>query len=68
MGDLDGVVFQTGLPAGEYCDIIHACAQTVSVGPAGLATITRWQDNDPVVAICVGCGSHKMANVSISIV
>lgn len=52
MGDLQGVSFDTGLPDGDYCDIVHDCAQTVTVS-GGRATITRYQDNDPIVAICV---------------
>ena len=46
---------QTGLPAGDYCDIIHDCEQTVTVNGDGTATVRKAQSNDPVVAICVGC-------------
>merc|ERR1712038_122665 len=55
MGEIDGLTFQTGLPAGDYCDIIHDCEQTVTVNGDGTATVRKAQSNDPVVAICVGC-------------
>ena len=51
MGDL-GVTFNTGLPDGSYCDIIHDCAQTITV-TGGMATFDSFQDNDAVVAFCV---------------
>ncbi len=54
MGDLNNVQFYTGLPDGDYCDIIHDCQQTITVS-GGNAVIRKYQDNDPVVAICVGC-------------
>lgn len=54
MGNLNNVEFYTGLPDGEYCDIIHNCAQKVLVR-GGKATFRKAQDNDPIVAICLGC-------------
>ncbi len=54
MGNINNVEFYTGLPDGEYCDLVHECAQTVTVS-GGMATVRPYQENDPVVAICVGC-------------
>ena len=54
MGDLNNVEFFTGLPDGEYCDIIHDCQQKIYV-IGGVARFNKAQSNDPVVAICVGC-------------
>lgn len=54
MGDLNNVEFYTGLPDGEYCDIIHDCQTKVQVS-GGMATLRKAEDNDPVVAFCVGC-------------
>jgi Tfp pilus assembly protein PilN len=48
------VSFFTGLPDGEYCDIIHNCQQKITVS-GGWANFNKAQANDPVVAICVGC-------------
>jgi len=48
--------FDTGLPDGDYCDIITECKQTVTVsgGQAHLSALDG--DEAPAVAICVGCG------------
>lgn len=54
MGNLNNVNFFTGLPDGDYCDIIHDCQQTITVSN-GFANFNKAQDNDPVAAICVGC-------------
>jgi alpha-amylase len=54
MGNLNNVSFFTGLPDGEYCDIIHNCQQKITVS-GGWANFNKAQANDPVVAICVGC-------------
>ena len=54
MGDLNNVEFYTGLPDGEYCDIIHDCKQTIRV-QGGSARFNKAESNDPVAAICVGC-------------
>ena len=55
MGNLNGVEFDVGsVPDGDYCDIVHKCAQTISVRE-GRAVFHKGQENDPVVAICVGC-------------
>ncbi|XP_059087363.1 alpha-amylase A-like [Tigriopus californicus] len=53
VGGLNGAEFYTGLPDGEYCDIIHECAQKVTVS-GGKAFIKKFQDNDGVVAFYVG--------------
>lgn len=53
MGDLNRE-FYTGLPDGEYCDIIHDCQQKIQIS-GGKGYFKRAQDNDPVVAICQGC-------------
>ena len=53
MGDL-GKDFNTGLPDGEYCDIIHDCQQKIQIS-GGRGYFKAAQENDPVVAICVGC-------------
>jgi hypothetical protein len=54
MGDLNNVEFYTGLPDGDYWDIIHDCAQTIHVS-GGKAFFNKAEANDPVAAICVGC-------------
>ena len=33
-GDVYGREFYTGLPDGEYCDIVQECGQTIEVGAA----------------------------------
>ena len=53
MGDLDKD-FQTGLPDGEYCDIIHDCEQKIQIS-GGRGYFKAVNNDDPVVAICVGC-------------
>merc|ERR1711983_364237 len=53
MGNLNRE-FYTGLPDGEYCDIIHDCEQKVQIS-GGRGYFSPSQENDPVVAICVGC-------------
>ncbi|KAL7646603.1 UNVERIFIED_CONTAM: hypothetical protein RMT77_001854 [Armadillidium vulgare] len=49
--------FQTGMPAGDYCDIITNCAKTVTVNSDGTANIVIDSYDDPFVAICQGCGA-----------
>ena len=44
----------TGMPAGEYCNIIDSCATKVTVGSDGSATITI-DTSEKILAICVGC-------------
>merc|ERR1712107_546725 len=52
LGDL-GKEFNTGLPDGEYCDIIRDCSQKIQI--SGGRGYFQSPDQDPVVAICVGC-------------
>ena len=69
MGNLNRE-FYTGLPDGEYCDIIHDCQQKIQVRrmhgnkkyflltlqiSGGKGYFSPAQEDDPVVAICVGC-------------
>ena len=54
MGNLNNVNFYTGLPDGDYCDIIHECQQKITISN-GFGIFNKAKDNDPVVAICVGC-------------
>ena len=54
MGNVDGD-FDTGLADGDYCDLISECQQTVTVS-GGRAHIKPHSGEEPVVAICVGCG------------
>jgi len=53
MGDLDKD-FYTGLPDGEYCDIISDCQQKIQIS-GGNGHFKAANNDDPVVAICVGC-------------
>jgi len=53
MGQL-GREFNTGLADGEYCDIISNCQQKISI-TRGRGFFQVFNDDDPVVAICVGC-------------
>jgi len=53
MGNLNRE-FYTGLPDGEYCDIIHDCQQKIQIS-GGRGYFSPAQEDDPVVAICVGC-------------
>jgi alpha-amylase len=53
MGDLNKE-FYTGLPDGEYCDIIHDCAQKIQIS-GGKGYFSPSNGDDPVVAICQGC-------------
>eukprot|EP00094_Tigriopus_californicus_P008880 TCALIF_08561-PA protein Name:"Similar to Amy4N Alpha-amylase 4N (Drosophila ananassae)" AED:0.15 eAED:0.16 QI:12/0.75/0.55/1/1/0.88/9/0/728 len=45
---------KTGLPAGNYCNIIDSCASSVMVKSDGLADISITND-EGIIAICVGC-------------
>ena len=46
--------FQTGLPAGQYCDLISNCRQKVTVDDTGSARLAPFSDNVPIVAFLVG--------------
>ena len=54
MGNLNKQ-FTTGLPDGDYCDIISECDQTIKIS-GGKGTFKAHSGDEPVVAICVGCG------------
>ena len=54
MGNVNGE-FDTGMADGDYCDIISECEQTITVS-GGRAHIQPHSGEEPVVAICVGCG------------
>nr|KAG5706333.1 hypothetical protein BaRGS_026115 [Batillaria attramentaria] len=47
--------FQTGLPAGQYCDLISDCRVKVTVDGGGNAHVRPENNHDPVVAFIVGC-------------
>jgi len=53
LGDMDKEYY-TGLPDGEYCDLISECAQKVQIS-GGKGFFKAANPMDPVVAICVGC-------------
>merc|ERR1711922_54772 len=53
MGDLEKE-FYTGLPDGEYCDIISDCQQKVQIS-GGKGYFKAANNDDPVVAICANC-------------
>eukprot|EP00095_Tigriopus_kingsejongensis_P008272 snap_masked-scaffold1753_size28935-processed-gene-0.2 protein:Tk08272 transcript:snap_masked-scaffold1753_size28935-processed-gene-0.2-mRNA-1 annotation:"alpha-amylase" len=55
MGNVSGREFATGLPDGDYCDIISECAQTITIS-GGMGTFALFDSEEPAVAICVGCG------------
>lgn len=52
--------FDTGLPAGEYCDLVSNCAQKITVDASGSAHLTPYDSSNPVVAFVVGelCGVY----------
>lgn len=45
---------QTGLPAGQYCDLISNCQQKITVDGSGNARVRPYSNSDPVVAIIQG--------------
>lgn len=46
--------FQTGLPAGQYCDLISNCQQKITVDGSGSAHLAPYSSDIPVVAFVVG--------------
>lgn len=46
---------QTGLPAGEYCDLITDCARKITVDGSGMAHIVIDNGQEPIVAFIVQC-------------
>ncbi|XP_025086169.1 alpha-amylase-like isoform X1 [Pomacea canaliculata] len=45
---------QTGLSAGQYCDLISNCQQKITVDGSGNARVRPYSNSDPVVAIIQG--------------
>jgi len=63
MGSVDGD-FDTGLPDGDYCDIVSECLQTITIsGGRGHFKPVDGQEA-PAVAICVGCGALQPGTTS----
>ena len=62
MGNIDGD-FDTGLPDGEYCDIISECQQMITIS-GGRGHFKPHSGDEPVVAICVGCGKSAPPTTS----
>ncbi|TRY76789.1 hypothetical protein TCAL_12427 [Tigriopus californicus] len=54
MGNVGGRQFTTGLPDGEYCDLISDCVQKITIS-GGMGTFDLYDSEEPAVAICVGC-------------
>ena len=54
MGNVNGD-FDTGLPDGEYCDVVSECQQMITVS-GGRGHFKPYSGDEPAVAICVGCG------------
>ena len=54
MGNVNGD-FDTGLPDGEYCDVVSECQQLITVS-GGRGHFKPYSGDEPAVAICVGCG------------
>ncbi|MCL4132554.1 UNVERIFIED_CONTAM: hypothetical protein GTU68_044330 [Idotea baltica] len=55
-GSLD-MSLPTGMPAGDYCDLITNCEKTVTVNADGTANIVIDNYDDPFVAICQDCSA-----------
>jgi len=56
MGSVDSE-FDTGLPDGDYCDLVSGCAQTITIS-GGRGHFTPLDGKEaPAVAICVGCAA-----------
>merc|ERR1719347_1119009 len=63
MGKVDST-FDTGLPDGDYCDIVSECLQTITIsGGRGHFKPADGQEA-PAVAICVGCGALQPGTTS----
>jgi alpha-amylase len=45
---------QTGLPAGEYCDLITDCKKKITVDGSGNAHIVIDNNEEPILAFIVG--------------
>ena len=55
MGKVDGD-FDTGLPDGDYCDIVSECQQTITISGGRGHFKPVDGEEAPAVAICQGCG------------
>lgn len=53
--------FKTGLPAGQYCDLISDCRVKVTVDGGGNAHLQPESDKDPVVAFVVGTKNNNLS-------
>lgn len=54
MGNLNNVQFYTGMPDGEYCDLIHNCGRKITVS-GGNVVLNKEEETDGLVAFCVDC-------------
>jgi len=57
---------QTGLPGGEYCDLISECKMKITVDGSGNAQISPANPSEPYVAIAVGDGVPSLAGCNVS--
>ncbi|CAL1534471.1 unnamed protein product [Lymnaea stagnalis] len=57
------VSVNTGLPAGEYCDLISECAQKIRVDGSGRAQVSPKDPSDPFVAIIAQGGDSIVVPV-----
>ena len=48
-------MLQTGLPAGSYCNLVDGCATSLEVGGDGMADVSIESEDEPILAVCVGC-------------
>ncbi|KAL7646602.1 UNVERIFIED_CONTAM: hypothetical protein RMT77_001853 [Armadillidium vulgare] len=60
-------VFQTGMPPGNYCNIITNCETNLTVNEDGRAHVTVDNFDEPFVAICRGCDelNNRMRKASM---
>ena len=54
MGDFNNVTFFTGLPDGDYCDVVESCRRKIVIRN-GSGTFSKTESDNPLIAICVGC-------------
>jgi len=59
MGKVDST-FDTGLPDGDYCDIVSQCKQTITIS-GGRGHFKPLDGTEaPAVAVCIGCGKESV--------
>lgn len=63
-GHMD-MTLQTGLPGGEYCDLITNCAKKITVDGSGNAHIVINNNEDPIIAFIVGKLIHLVCQMCI---